>query len=189
MSASLPPDFFTPEEKLEWMQVALQQARLAASLGEVPIGAVLVSHDGQIAGLGYNRRELDQDVTAHAELLALRAANRRRRSWRLSDCSLFVTLEPCFMCASALQQARVHEVVFAAYDPKSGAVCSQGHFFDDHRLNHQIYWTGGVLQAEAGQLLQDFFRTLRQQAEAGAYQSTDLTAGVSGQSEGLPPAD
>ncbi|NJP40722.1 nucleoside deaminase [Oscillospiraceae bacterium HV4-5-C5C] len=194
------------------MQLALQQARLAAGLGEVPIGAVLVSSDKQVLGLAYNRRELDQDVTAHAEMLVLRAANRKRQSWRLSDCSLFVTLEPCFMCAAAIQQARIHEVIFAAYDPKSGAVCSHGHFFDDHRLNHQVCWTGGVLQAEAGEMLQTFFRTLRrrnkvreqqagggrgrrrQLAEAGAYHPTEPAAArdeqnASDQPVGLSPAD
>ena len=141
-----------------WMDRAITQARLARVLGDVPVGAVVV-RDGRVIAAAHNRREVDQDPTAHAELLAIRAAARALGSWRLEQCTLYVTLEPCAMCAGALVLARLPELVYAAADPKAGAA---GSLFDiprDPRLNHRVEVTGGVLAEECGELLTRFFRT------------------------------
>jgi tRNA(adenine34) deaminase len=139
------------------MQLALHQARLAAMHGDVPVGAVVIDQAGTVLASAGNEREIRHDPTAHAELLALREASRRLRSWRLTGLTLVVTLEPCTMCAGALVLARIARLVFGAFDPKAGAVSS---FFDvvrDPRLNHRVEVRGGVLEAECGALLTDFF--------------------------------
>ncbi len=142
------------------MSLALAEARLAGAEGEVPVGAIVVA-SGQIIGRGRNGRERLEDPTAHAEVAALRAAARALGRWRLSGCALYVTLEPCFMCAGALVNSRVERLVFAARDPKAGAVGSLADVCRDTRLNHQLQVTGGVLEAECGALLRDFFRQRR----------------------------
>ena len=142
------------------MSLALAEARLAGAEGEVPVGAIVVA-SGQIVGRGRNGRERLGDPTAHAELIALGRAARYLGRWRLSGCALYVTLEPCFMCAGALVNARVDRLVFAAKDPKAGAVGSLADVCRDVRLNHQLEVTGGVLEAECGELLRDFFRQRR----------------------------
>jgi tRNA(adenine34) deaminase len=139
------------------MRLALGQARLAADHGDVPIGAVVLDRTGQVLAAAGNRREVDADPTAHAEVLALREAARTERSWRLADCTLVVTLEPCTMCAGALVLARVSRLVFGAYDPKAGAVASLFDVVRDPRLNHRVDVRGGILEAECGALLSDFF--------------------------------
>jgi tRNA(adenine34) deaminase len=139
------------------MRLALQQAARAADHGDVPIGAVLLSPSGEVIVAAGNRREVDGDPTAHAEVLALREAARTVGSWRLVDCTLVVTLEPCTMCAGALVLARVARLVFGAYDPKAGAVASLFDVVRDPRLNHRVDVRGGVLEAECGALLTDFF--------------------------------
>lgn len=138
------------------MQIALDAAREAAGWGDVPIGAVLV-RDGKVIARAANRREKDDDPTAHAELLALRAAAQAAGSWRLDRCTLYVTLEPCPMCAGALVLARVERLVFAAADPKAGAVGSLYDIPRDPRLNHHVSVTTGVLEEEASALLREFF--------------------------------
>jgi tRNA(adenine34) deaminase len=143
-----------------WMSLALAEARFAAAEGEVPVGAIVVA-SGQIVGRGRNGRERLHDPTAHAEVAALRAAARRLGRWRLSGCTLYATLEPCFMCAGALVNARVDRLVFAAMDPKAGAVGSLADVCRDGRLNHQVVVTGGVLEGECSALLRDFFRQRR----------------------------
>jgi tRNA(adenine34) deaminase len=139
------------------MRLALGQARLAADHGDVPIGAVVLDRTGQVLAAAGNRREVDADPTAHAEVLALREAARTERSWRLADCTLVVTLEPCTMCAGALVLARVSRLVFGAYDPKAGAVASLFDVVRDPRLNHRVDVRGGILEVECGALLSDFF--------------------------------
>ena len=152
----------TPAQADEkWMHEALSLAKEAAKQGEVPVGAVVV-YDGQIVGRGYNRREMDADPLAHAELLAIADAARTLKRWRLTGCTLYVTLEPCVMCAGALVNSRLEGVVFGAKDPKAGAVESLFALCTDARLNHRLHITGGVLEDEAARLLKEFFAALRQ---------------------------
>ncbi len=146
-----------------FMQLALRQAELAPAHGDVPIGAVLV-RAGHVLAAASNERELLQDPTAHAELLALRAAARRLGSWRLLDCVLYITLEPCAMCAGAIVLARVPYVVFGAYDPKAGACGSALDVLGEPRLNHRPYVRGGVLERESSELLSAFFAARRPRA-------------------------
>lgn len=139
---------------------ALEMARTAEAHGDVPIGCVIVRGDHEIAVAG-NERELRQDPTAHAEILALRDASRASGSWRLEGCTLYVTLEPCAMCAGAMVLARLDRVVFGAADPKAGFAGSLGDLVRDPRLNHAPELTGGVLAEACGDLLRDFFRERR----------------------------
>jgi len=143
------------------MERALELAREAARLGEVPVGAVAVK-DGAVVGEAFNRRETDRDPLAHAELLALGQAARRLEAWRLTGVALYVTLEPCAMCAGALVQSRVSRLVFGARDPKSGAVGSLYDLARDARHNHRVEVTAGVMEEESAALLRDFFRALRE---------------------------
>jgi tRNA(adenine34) deaminase len=143
------------------MRLALEQAVLTAASGDVPVGAVVVDADGEVLGVGCNARELTGDPTAHAEVLALRAASASLGTWRLSGCTLVVTLEPCTMCAGALVLARVSRVVFGALDPKAGAVGSLWDVVRDRRLNHRPEVVGGVLADECGELLRAFFEGRR----------------------------
>lgn len=148
----------------EWMVAALAEARRAAALGEVPVGAVVV-RGGQIIAAGYNRRLLDRDPTAHAEMLALRAAAAAVGDWRLAGCTIVVTLEPCCMCAGAIVLARVDRLVYGAADPKAGAVESLYHLCSDERLNHRPEIVAGVRSAECGELLTAFFRRQREKGK------------------------
>ena len=143
-----------------YMELALQQAALAPHIGEVPIGAVLV-HDHKVIAAGYNYREVSQDPTAHAEMIVIRKAAERLQTWRLTETTLYVTLEPCPMCAGAIVQARIARLVFGAWDPKAGAC---GSIFDipvERRLNHRVQVMGGLLERESRGLLQEFFRAKR----------------------------
>jgi len=142
------------------MQLALDQAAAAAAHGDVPIGAVVV-RDGQVIAARHNERELTGDPTAHAEVLAIRDAAKVVGHWRLLDCSLYVTLEPCVMCAGALVNARIGRVVFGAVDPKAGALVSLYQICGDPRLNHRPPVVAGVRAEEAGKLLRDFFASRR----------------------------
>ncbi len=139
------------------MRVALEQAASAQARGDVPIGAVVLDPDGSVLAAAGNEREQAQDPTAHAEILALRSAARAVGSWRLTGCTLVVTLEPCTMCAGALVLARVERLVFGAYDPKAGAVASLFDVVRDSRLNHRVDVRGGILETDCGALLTDFF--------------------------------
>lgn len=143
-----------------WMDRALDEARAAERDGDVPVGAVVV-RDGEIIARGRNRREVDADPTAHAEIVVVRAAAARIGSWRLDRCWLYVTLEPCAMCAGALVNARLPALVYGAEDPKAGAVGSLYDICRDERLNHQVDVTTGVAAEEAGALLKRFFRARR----------------------------
>ena len=148
----------TDQEK--YMKEALRQAKKAYALGEVPIGCVIV-HEGKIIGRGYNRRNTDKNTLAHAEITAINKASRKLGDWRLEGCTLYVTLEPCPMCAGAILNAHLPRVVFGAKDPKSGAA---GSLVDLLHLPgcFQPEVSGGILEAECSQALRDFFRTLRQ---------------------------
>ena len=139
------------------MQLALDQARMASMHGDVPVGAVIIDQAGSVLAAAGNEREVRHDPTAHAELLALREASRRLRSWRLTGLTLVVTLEPCTMCAGALVLARIARLVFGAFDEKAGAVTSLFDVVRDPRLNHRVEVRGGILEAECGALLKDFF--------------------------------
>jgi tRNA(adenine34) deaminase len=145
----------------QWMAMAVKLARQAESLGEVPIGAVLV-RDGQILATGFNERETLNAALGHAECLAIHRANKKLGAWRLTNSTLYVTLEPCLMCAGAILQARISRVVFGAHDPKAGAVESLFSVLNDARLNHRTEFTSGVLGRECGGMLTDFFRKKRQ---------------------------
>ena len=148
------------EEDARWMRHALALAERAAAEGEVPVGAVLVQ-DGALIAEGYNRPIIDHDPSGHAEMIALRAAAKVLGNYRLNGTTLYVTLEPCVMCAGAITHARVQRLVFGAADPKAGAVHSLYDVIATPRLNHRVEWTGGVLEVECGQLLRDFFRARR----------------------------
>lgn len=143
------------------MGLALDEARAAALHGDVPIGAVVVDADGVVVGRGRNERELHGDPLAHAEVVALRDAARTRGEWRLDDCSLVVTLEPCVMCAGAIAQARVGRLVFGAFDEKAGAVASLFDLLRDPRLPHRVDVVAGLRAPECAALLRDFFVTRR----------------------------
>ena len=140
--------------------ICLRLAQRAEQLGEVPVGAVVVK-DNRCIAEGWNNSIVSHDPTAHAEVVALRAAGIVLENYRLSDTTLYVTLEPCVMCMGALSHARVKRLVFGAYDPKRGAVCNALSLSDASFLNHHIDWTGGVLEADCSVLLKDFFRARR----------------------------
>ena len=143
-----------------WMRLALAQAGQAADEDEVPVGAVLV-HEGRAIAAAYNQREALHDPTAHAEMIAITQAAESLGSWRLDGCTLYVTLEPCPMCAGAIVQARIPRVVFGAADPKAGAVCSLYRLLEDGRLNHRAQVIAGVLAAPCGEILTRFFQRQR----------------------------
>jgi tRNA(adenine34) deaminase len=143
-----------------YMQLALQQAQQALAEDEVPVGAIIV-HGERIVAAAYNQREQLHDPTAHAEMIAITQAAESLQSWRLENCTLYVTLEPCPMCAGAILQARVPLVVYGATDPKAGAVHSLYHLLDDPRLNHRASVVAGVLAAKCGELLSRFFQQQR----------------------------
>jgi tRNA(adenine34) deaminase len=146
------------------MARAIEQARLAERLGEVPIGAVVV-REGQILAAAHNRRMLDHDPTAHAEILALRAAARELGDWRLEGCTLAVTLEPCCMCAGAIVLARIGRLAYGADDPKAGAVRTLYRLCEDPRLNHRVEVLPGVEADTCGRMLTEFFRRQRQRGK------------------------
>ncbi len=148
------------EESEQWMRLALEQARQAMALGEVPVGAVAVLN-GRVIGSGFNRKESDQDPTAHAEMIALREAAAYLNNWRLIDVTLYCTLEPCPMCAGAMIQARLSRLVYGAKDTRFGADGTIIDVLGRPEFNHRVEVVAGVLADEAGDLLQEFFRRLR----------------------------
>lgn len=150
----------------QMMRRALQLADRAQDLGEIPVGAVLVNETGEIIGEGWNLSIIRSDPTAHAEIVALRHAAQRIQNYRLLNSTLYVTLEPCTMCAGAILHSRIKRLVFGAYDYKTGAVGSRFHFFDDYKMNHSIAVTGGVLEQECSRKLSEFFQRRREQKKA-----------------------
>ena len=149
------------QEKEFFMREALKEAQKAYDQAEVPIGAVVVLN-GEIIGRGYNIREKEQDATLHAEIKAIRQANQHLGSWRLEDCELFVTLEPCPMCSGAMILARLKKVTFGAFDPKAGTAGTFMNLLQDERFNHQVEVEQGILEDECKEILQTFFKGLRE---------------------------
>ncbi|WNF37108.1 tRNA adenosine(34) deaminase TadA [Bacillaceae bacterium IKA-2] len=149
---------------LDFMKLAIESAKKAEEINEVPIGAVIVK-DGKVVATAYNLRETEKRAIAHAELLAIDQACKNLNTWRLTDCTLYVTLEPCSMCAGAIIQSRIDRVVFGAMDPKAGCVGSIYNLLSEPRFNHQCEIESGVLAEECGQLLSNFFRKLRKRKE------------------------
>lgn len=148
------------EEDERYMREAVKQARKAYAIGEVPIGCVIV-HDGKIIGRGYNRRNTDKNTLAHAEMTAIKRASKVIGDWRLEECTLYVTLEPCQMCAGAIVQARIPKVVMACMNPKAGCAGSILNILDMPEFNHQVETVRGVLEEECAAMLKNFFRELR----------------------------
>lgn len=161
----------------QWMEQALALAERAAELDEVPVGAVVVL-DGEMVGEGWNHPISGTDPTAHAEIMALRDAAARVGNYRLTNADLYVTIEPCSMCAGAIVHARIRRVVFGATEPKAGVVCSRGEFFEQSWLNHRVLWQGGVLAERCSERISEFFTRRREQKrrerEHRRNQSTDL---------------
>lgn len=145
----------------DYMRLALEEADRATSHGDVPVGAVVVSKDGVVLAREHNRREQDSDPTAHAELLAIREASQHLSGWRLEGATVYVTLEPCCMCAGALVNARIARLVYGATDPKAGAIVSLFQLGSDTRLNHRFEIEGGLLEEEGAKRLSDFFAARR----------------------------
>ncbi|MBQ2116926.1 MAG: tRNA adenosine(34) deaminase TadA [Lachnospiraceae bacterium] len=145
---------------LKYMKEAKRQARKAYALGEVPIGCVIV-HEGKIIGRGYNRRNTDKNTLAHAEITAIRKASKVIGDWRLEECTLYVTLEPCQMCAGAIVQARIPRVVMACMNPKAGCAGSILNILDMPQFNHQVEVVSGVMEEECSRMLKEFFKELR----------------------------
>lgn len=153
------------------MRYALELADKAEQLGEIPVGAVLVDDEGNILGEGWNLSIIESDPTAHAEIVALRQGGKTLQNYRLLNTTLYVTLEPCTMCAGAILHSRIKRLVFGASDYKTGAVGSRFHFFDDYKMNHTIEITAGILQEECSQKLSAFFQKRREQQKAAKQQS------------------
>ncbi|MEY8513668.1 tRNA adenosine(34) deaminase TadA [Lactococcus taiwanensis] len=158
--AALKMQVFTEEEKEFFMKEALKEAQKAAENEEVPIGVVIVK-DGEIIARDFNRRELDGRATHHAEVCAIEAANQAVGNWRLLDCALFVTIEPCVMCAGAIGLARLPQVYFGATNPKFGGTVSLYQILEDKRLNHRVQVESGILEDECAKIMQDFFKNRR----------------------------
>lgn len=147
-------------EQEKYMKAAMTQAKKAYALGEVPIGCVIV-HEGKIIGRGYNRRNTDKNTLAHAEITAINKASRKIGDWRLEDCTLYVTLEPCQMCSGAIVQARIPEVVIGCMNPKAGCAGSILNILENVSFNHQVKVTRGVLEQQCSDMLTQFFKELR----------------------------
>ena len=150
------------EEK--FMKEALKEAQKAFEIGEIPVGAVIVKK-GEIIARGHNLKEKGKDPTLHAEIIAIKEASKVIGDWRLNECELYVTLEPCLMCAGAIIQARISKVFFGARDPKSGVVVSLYRIFDDTRWNHRVEYSGGIMERECSLILKEFFRMLREERD------------------------
>ena len=153
------PAKLTPQEK--YMKAALREAKKAYLMDEVPIGCVIVRND-QIIARGYNRRNTDKNTLAHAELTAIRKASRKTGDWRLEDCTMYITLEPCQMCAGAIVQARIPRAVIGSRNPKAGCAGSILNLLNIPQFNHQVELTEGVLEEECSMMMTDFFRQLRE---------------------------
>ena len=154
---------YTEDEK--FMKEALRQAKKAAEIDEVPIGCVIV-YEGKIIARGYNQRNKKGSTLAHAEILAIQKASKALGDWRLEGCTMYVTLEPCCMCAMALVHARLKEVVFGAYDPKTGACGSMLHLINDYKHNHKVLVRGGVMKEQCASVLSQFFARRREEKKA-----------------------
>ena len=159
-------------EDEKYMKEAIKQAKKAAKIGDVPIGCVLVK-DGEIIARGYNRRNADKTVLSHAEVTSIKRACKKEGDWRLEDCTLYVTLEPCPMCAGAIVQARIPEVVIGAMNPKAGCAGSIINLLQMDRLNHRVRMETGIMEEDCQKLLKDFFKDLRQKKKAEKKSSNE----------------
>ena len=166
------------EEK--YMKEALKQAKKAYALGEVPIGCVIV-HEGKIIGRGYNRRNTDKNTLAHAELIAIKKASKKMDDWRLEECTMYVTLEPCQMCAGAIVQARVSRVVIGSMNPKAGCAGSVLNLLEMEQFNHQVEEVYGVLEEECSDMLTSFFKELRVRLKAEKAARKEATSEMDAQ--------
>ena len=149
------------QDHMWFMDLALEQADLAYKASEVPVGAVLVSPTGEVLSKKFNTKEIHFNPTGHAEILCMEAAGKKIKNWRLSDCTLYVTLEPCPMCLSAMVQSRIKRCIFGAYDAKGGALSLGYHFHQDKRFNHQFSILGGMKHFECSKILSQFFKERR----------------------------
>ena len=161
-------------EDEKYMKEAIKQAKKAAKIGDVPIGCVLVK-DGQIIARGYNRRNADKTVLSHAEVTSIKKACKKEGDWRLEDCTLYVTLEPCPMCAGAIVQARIPKVVIGCMNPKAGCAGSVLDLLHEDGFNHQVEMENGVLEEECSRLMKDFFKALREKKAAIKKQKQEET--------------
>lgn len=150
----------TNTEHEHYMRIALEEAQTAFNKHEVPVGAIIV-HDGKIIGRGHNLRETTQNPTTHAEMIAIEQASLHLNSFRLEDCTMYITLEPCVMCSGAIVLSRVERVVYGASDPKGGTAGSLMNLLEEPRFNHRVFVTRGILEAECSEMLKSFFRRLR----------------------------
>lgn len=148
----------------KYMKEAIKQAKKAAAIGEVPIGCVIV-YDGKIIGRGYNRRKVDKNTLSHAELVAIKKASKYMDDWRLEDCDMYVTLEPCQMCSGAIVQARMKRVYIGCMNPKAGCAGSIFNLLQVPEFNHQVEITKGILEEECSKILKDFFKDLREKVK------------------------
>lgn len=160
-----------------YMKQALKLAEKAALLDEVPIGCV-IEYQGKIIGRGYNRRTTDKNVLAHAEITAIRKACKKMGDWRLEDCTMYVTLEPCQMCAGAIVQARVKKVVIGCMNPKAGCAGSVLNILQEDKFNHQVEIEQGVLEEECSTMLTEFFKGLRKRVKLRKMEQTDASAKI-----------
>lgn len=149
------------EHHIKWMKEALLEAEKAEAIREVPIGAIIV-HEDIVIGRGYNLRESSNDPTAHAEIIAIREASRKLQSWRLLNCRMYITLEPCPMCAGAIVQARIPQIIFGTPDPKAGCAGTIMNLLQEKRFNHQVDIVNNILQHECSSILTHFFKNIRQ---------------------------
>jgi tRNA(adenine34) deaminase len=149
------------EHHIKWMKEALLEAEKAEAIREVPIGAIIV-HEDIVIGRGYNLRESSNDPTAHAEIIAIREASKKLQSWRLLNCQMYITLEPCPMCAGAIVQARVPQIIFGTPDPKAGCAGTIMNLLQEKRFNHQVDIVNNILQHECSSILTHFFKKIRQ---------------------------
>ena len=156
----------------KFMREAIKQAQKAAEIGETPIGAVIV-HDGKIIARGYNKRETKKNALLHAEIIAIDKACRKLGGWRLPQCDMYVTLEPCPMCSGAIINARIDNVYFGAFDKKSGCAGSAANLFEKGLFNYDVNVTGGIMEKECAQILSDFFKELREKKKKSKTQHTD----------------
>jgi len=174
LTSSLLEDEAEQDSSLDPMELALTFARAAKEIDEVPVGAVVLTDEGTLIGVGYNRRESDQDPTAHAEIMAIRDAAKRLNSWRLENCTLYVTLEPCPMCLGALQQSRIKHVTYGARDPKGGALSLGYNLHEDSRTNHR-FEIDETLLPECGEILTQFFREKRNKIKQAPNSTDNIT--------------
>lgn len=151
-------------KRIKYMKEAMRQAKKAEDLNEVPIGCVIV-YDGKIVGRGYNRRNVDKNTLSHAELNAIRKASKKLGDWRLDDCEMYITLEPCQMCAGAIVQSRIKKIYIACMNPKAGCAGSILNLLDVKQFNHQVEIERGMMEEECSSMLKDFFKRLRKEKE------------------------